>query len=97
LSSDKNLNTFLRIIYRFVLLYCFLGFFSFVKAGDITGIHISSDTIANAGSRKQEAGSRMINAESGTGIQFSSDTVPRVETPKKRSNRKFWKISRLLR
>ncbi len=79
MSSDKNLNTFLNIIYRFVLLCCFLGFFSFAKAGDVTGIYVSSDTVAKAGSRRQEAGS-------GTVIQFSSDTVPHVETPKKRSN-----------
>jgi hypothetical protein len=39
------LNTFLHIIFRFVLLSCFLAFFSISKAGNTVNIPFSSDTV----------------------------------------------------
>ncbi|HCL83262.1 MAG TPA: hypothetical protein DIC22_04765, partial [Chitinophagaceae bacterium] len=39
------MNTVLHIKYRLVLLFCFLGFFSTVKAGAVADIPVSSDTI----------------------------------------------------
>src|ERR1700720_3909883 len=43
--ARRNLNTFLHITYRLVLLCCFLGFFSNSKAGNHMEIYISSDTV----------------------------------------------------
>jgi hypothetical protein len=56
------LNTFLHIIYRFVLLYCFLGFCSTLKAGNIRDISISSDTIPkNQPPKKRSSITRYLN------------------------------------
>jgi hypothetical protein len=44
-EQRRNLNTFLHIIYRLVLLYCFLGCCTTLKAGNCTDIPISSDTV----------------------------------------------------
>jgi hypothetical protein len=56
------LNTFLHIIYRFVLLYCFLGFCSPSKAGNIPVISISSDTIPkNQPPKKRSSITRYLN------------------------------------
>jgi hypothetical protein len=41
----RNLNTFLHIIYRFALLFCFLGFCSGLRAGNCTGIYLATDTV----------------------------------------------------
>ena len=52
----------MHIICRFVLLFCFLGFFSIAKAGENTGIHIVSDTVPqNLTPRKRSNIARYMN------------------------------------
>jgi hypothetical protein len=56
------LNTFLHIICRLVLLFCFLGFFLNSKAGNNTGIYIASDTVpGNQTPKKRSNIARYLN------------------------------------
>ena len=58
----RNLNTFLYIIYRFVLLCCFLGFCTILKAGNCIDIPIGSDSIPqNQTPKKRSSITRYFN------------------------------------